>query len=106
MHAIANEGVRTLSESALKVESGKKKNPLPHRGIEPVLATRRSDAQPSHIPDRGRLGQLRSWEIVGSTVWPVKILPWEHDKSPVVLTTEGLLWDAVDLLAKPIKLLF
>ena len=45
MHAITHEGVRThVRESALKVKSVKKKNPLPHREIEPVSAARRCDA--------------------------------------------------------------
>ena len=51
MHAIALGSVQThVRESALKVESGRKK-PLPHRGIEPASAAWRSNALPmSYIP--------------------------------------------------------
>ena len=52
MHAIAHGGgTDTVRESALKVDSGGK-NPLPHRGIEPVLAACRSDALPSELHPR------------------------------------------------------
>ena len=36
----------TVTESAQKVDSGRK-NPLPHRGIEPASAACRSDALPT-----------------------------------------------------------
>ena len=39
MHAIAHGGVQThVRESALKVDSGRKKNSLLQRGIEPAIA--------------------------------------------------------------------
>ena len=38
----------TVRESALKVDSGRK-NPLPHRGIEPASAACRSDALPIEL---------------------------------------------------------
>ena len=38
-HAIAHGGVQThVRESALKVDSGRKKKALPHRGLEPASA--------------------------------------------------------------------
>ena len=39
----------TVIESALKVDSGKKTTPLPHREIEPVSAKCRSDALPTDL---------------------------------------------------------
>ena len=55
MHAIAHGGVRTPSrESALKVDSWKK-NPLPHRGIEPASKACRSDALPTARASSPRL---------------------------------------------------
>ena len=50
MHAIAH-GVcaDTVRESALKVESGRKKNPLLHRGLEPASVLRLA-FQPDALP--------------------------------------------------------
>ena len=50
MQAITQGGVQThVRESALKVDSGRKKNPLPHQGIEPASAECRSDALPTEL---------------------------------------------------------
>ena len=47
MHAIAHGGVRTPSESAVKVDW--EKNPSPHQGFEPASAEYRSDALPTKL---------------------------------------------------------
>ena len=51
----------TVRESALKVDSGTEKNPLPHRGIEPALARRAGPTlyQLSYIPTRVKLGRVK-----------------------------------------------
>ena len=51
LHAIAHGGCKdTVRESALKVDSGEeKKNPSPHRGIEPTSAACRPDALPTEL---------------------------------------------------------
>ena len=49
MHAIATGG---CTESALKVDSGTEKNPLPYRGLEPASVLRlasQSDALPTEL---------------------------------------------------------
>ena len=52
MDAIAHEGsTDTVRESALKVDSGKK-NPLPHRGIEPASSECRSDTLATELHPR------------------------------------------------------
>ena len=61
MHAIAHGSVETHTkkESSLKVDSTekkKKKNRLPHRGIEPASSACRTDAVPIELhphPDTG-----------------------------------------------------
>ena len=51
MRVIAHGGVRIhLRESALKDDS--EKNPLPHRGVEPVSAACQSDAVPTELHSR------------------------------------------------------
>ena len=55
----------TVRESALKPDSGrkkekKKKKPLPHRGIEPASVARRSDAVPAELNPHGSVSTHRA----------------------------------------------
>ena len=45
-------GADTVTEPALEVDSGREKNPLPHRGLEPASVLRlvfQSDALPTEL---------------------------------------------------------